>query len=158
MDVFENNLSHLLAVFHPARCTVGGTAQLIGVDLGEANPRSSIAVEMKGITLGHAAQAQSKRTRAPSRWTLSRREANQGRFFRDVVKERLERGRKTTTQAPGTPLSSSAPRTTFSNTSSLALSPARDCHCEVFYLRFSLVPNEGDDIDNMLKAYKPQRV
>jgi hypothetical protein len=83
------------------------------------------------------------------------RESDRGRLFRDVLSERLEEATRDTSGARHTIIVVTA-RNAFPNSDSLTLPAIRDCHCKVFYLRFAMLPNETDDIDNMLKAYRPR--
>jgi len=36
------------------------------------------------------------------------------------------------------------------------LTPERNCHCRLIYVRFALEPNALDDIESLLKPYKPR--
>jgi hypothetical protein len=111
-------------------------------------------IDLKDLTSEMLDRALKKDTRSISLDALAGMN-DQGTFFRDVLKERLAAAEKDTSGAWHTILVVSA-HTDFPNGSSLRIPQTRDCHCQVVYIRFSLGPNGSDDIDNMLKAYKPQ--
>ena len=153
LDLFQINLSSLLAVF--ARLdTPRGTARLIGVDLSERT-RPLDGIELKGVTRELLDSTIKKDTSTVSVATLAN-EGSRGRFFHDVLRARLQEAERDVSEARHVIIVVSA-SSTFPDTSSLAIPSTRDCHCQVYYMRFALVmPGEPDNIDDMLKAYKPQ--
>jgi len=152
VEIFRDNMSNLLSVF--TRLEVqNGTAKLTGVDLQERR-RAFDQIDLKDLTPEMVAQTLKKDTRSISLDALAGR-LDQGNFFRDVLRERLTAAENDTSGARHAILVV-GPHTKFPNDSGLKLSPTRDCHCQIFHLRFTLGPNAEDDIDDMLKAYKPQ--
>jgi hypothetical protein len=152
LDLFQKNLSHLLGVI--TRLDVPrGTARLIGLDLPERT-RVFDQVDMKGIAADTLRNAITKDQSTVTLESLTRPDTR-GEFFRDVLKERFEEAEKDTSGARHAIIVVSA-SSKFPNNSNLALSPARNCPCEVFYISFALVQHDRDDIDHMLRAYKPQ--
>jgi hypothetical protein len=151
-ELFKKNLSSLLSVFVRLRVP-RGTAQLTGVDLTEGTrvfdrqDLTEITPEMLENSIGKDAKTVSLDNLA--------KEADRGRLFRDILMERLDEAARDTSGARHAIIVVSA-RSAIANSGSLTLPFTRDCHCQVFYLRFALIPNETDDIDNMLKAYRPR--
>jgi hypothetical protein len=149
---FRLYLSNLLSVI--TRLEVpNGTAKFTGVDLEERR-RVFNQIDLKDVTSEMLEHAMKKDTRTVTLDALAGR-ADQGTFFRDVLRERLTAAENDTSGARQVILVVAA-LSNFPNDSGLKLSPVRDCHCQVFHLRFTLGPNSSDDIDDMLKAYKPQ--
>jgi hypothetical protein len=75
---------------------------------------------------------------------------------RDVLRERFEEAERDNSGANHVIIVVGARHVFPSGASVTPLSPARDCHCKVYYVRFALVPHEGDDVDRLLKPYKPK--
>ena len=152
VELFRNNLSHLLAAF--TRLEVHrGTAQLTGLDLARRT-RVFDRVNMRGITPSTLDKAIRTETQTVTLDNLVA-DPRRGRFLREVLKERLEEAEKDTSGAEHAIVVVSA-SATFAGASGLAIPATRDCHCRVYYVRFGLVPHSPDDIDDMLKAYRPR--
>jgi hypothetical protein len=151
-EPFKENLSSLLSVFVRLRVP-RGTARLTGVDLTEGT-RVFDQVGLSEVTPQMLTNSIGNDPKTVSLDNLSR-ESDRGRLFRDVLSERLEEATRDTSGARHTIIVVTA-RNAFPNSDSLTLPAIRDCHCKVFYLRFAMLPNETDDIDNMLKAYRPR--
>jgi hypothetical protein len=73
-----------------------------------------------------------------------------------VLRARIEDGEKETDGAEHVIIVVAA-RSKFPKGSSVPpLTPERDCHCRLIRVRFALESNDSDDIDSLLKAYKPR--
>jgi len=154
--LFQNNLRNVLSPFGQLNI-VHGTAKLIGVDLTN---RSFVfdRRELRQVTekmLDDAITGLVENSSTVSVDALAGK-ADRGRFFRDVLRARIEDGENESEGAEHV-IIVVAPRSKFPKGSSVPpLSPERDCHCRVIYVRFALEPNDVDEIDSLLKAYKPR--
>jgi hypothetical protein len=156
LSLFQKNLTNFLSVFSRLDVT-HGSAKLTGADLIN---RSLVfdRRDMKEFTreiLDDAITAISRNSNTVTVDALAGK-ADRGRFFRDVLRARFEEAEN---ESDGTEhaIIVVAARSKFPKGSSVPpLKPERDCHCRVIYVRFALQPNEPDDIDGLLKAYKPR--
>jgi hypothetical protein len=154
--LFQNNLTNLLSAFSRLN-VVHGSAKLIGVDLTN---RSFVfdRRDLKDVTreiLDDSVTEIAKNSNTVSVDALSGK-ADRGRFFRDVLRARIEDGEQESDGAEHVSIVV-AVRSKFPKGSSVPpLMPERDCHCRVIYVRFALEPNDFDDIDSLLKPYKPR--
>jgi len=151
LTVFQNNLSNFLWAF--SRLDVAhGTAKLTGVDLSD---RTIVIdrVDLKEVTREMLNDAINKDTSTVSVNALSG-VADRARFLRDLLRERLKEG-----ESDGTEhviILVAARSDLLKGSGAPPLLQGQECHCRVFHVRFAIRPNESDDIDNLLKAYKPQ--
>jgi len=153
LSVFQNNLTGFLSVFSRLD-VVHGTSQLTAMDLTNRTLEFDHR-DLKDVTREMLEGAINKDTSTVSIDALAGK-ADRGRFFRDVLRARFEEAENETTGAEHVILVVAA-RSNFPKGSSvLPLKPERDCHCRVIYVRFALEPNESDDIDRLLKPYKPR--
>jgi len=153
LSVFQNNLTGFLSVFSRLD-VVHGTSQLTAMDLTNRTLEFDHR-DLKDVTREMLEGAINKDTSTVSIDALAGK-ADRGRFFRDVLRARFEEAENETTGAEHVILVVAA-RSNFPKGSSvLPLKPERDCHCRVIYVRFALDPNESDDIDRLLKPYKPR--
>jgi hypothetical protein len=152
-QLFQTNLTNLLSVF--TRMQVArGTADFTGVDLTDRK-RAFDRRDMKEITPELLEQAIKKDTNTVSVVALAGK-AESGLFFRDVLRERFEVAEKDTSGANHAIIVVGA-RSAFSNGSNLAPLPqAPNCRCQVFYVRFTVARHGDDDVERLLKAYKPR--
>jgi len=153
LSVFQNNLTKFLSVFSHLD-VVHGTSQLTAIDLTNRTLEFDRR-DLKDVTHEMLEGAINKDTSTVSIDALAGK-AERGRYFRAVLRARFEEAEKETTGAEHVIIVVAA-RSTFPRGSSvLPLKPERDCHCRVIYVRFALEPNESDDIERLLKAYKPR--
>jgi hypothetical protein len=156
LSLFQNNLTNLIFPFSQIN-VVHGTATLIGVDLTN---RSFVfdRRDLKEVTreiLDDAVTDIRKNSNTVSIDALAGK-SDRGHFFRDVLRARIEAGEKESDGAEHV-IIVVAVRSKFPKGSSIPpLIPERDCHCRVIYVRFALEPNDFDDVDSLLKAYKPR--
>jgi hypothetical protein len=153
LPAFQQSLSNLLTVFTRLR-VARGTAQLTGVDL-IARTRVFDWSDLSQVTRADLEKAIRKESDKTVTLDNLAGESDRGRFLRDVLMQRLEEAARDTTGARHAIIVVSA-RSAFPNSSNLAIPAMKNCRCEIFYVRFALVPNETDDIDNMLKALRPR--
>jgi hypothetical protein len=153
LSVFQNNLANFLSVFSQLD-VVQGTSQLTAIDLTNRTLEFD-RKDLKDLTKEMLEDAINKDTSTVSIDALAG-QGDRGRFFRDVLRARFEEAEKETTGAEHVIIVVAA-RSTFPKGSSvLPLKPERDCFCRVIYVRFALEPNESDDIDKLLRPYKPR--
>jgi hypothetical protein len=153
LSVFQNNLTGLLWVFSRLD-VVHGTSQLTAMDLTDRTLEFDHR-DLKDVTREMLEDAIHKDTSTVSIDALAGK-ADRGRFFRDVLRARFEEAENDTTGAEHVIVVVAA-RSNFPKGSSVpSLRAERDCHCRVLYVRFALEPNESDDIDRLLKPYKPR--
>jgi hypothetical protein len=153
LSLFQTNLTTFLSAFSHLD-VIHGTSQLTGVDLTnrtlvfDRRDIREVTHEMLGDAINKDASTVSVEALAGK--------ADRGRFFRDVLRTQFEEAEKEATGVEHVIIVVAA-RSTFPKGSSVPpLSPERDCHCHVIYVRFALQPNESDDIEGLLKAYKPR--
>lgn len=150
---FQRNLTNLLSVF--TRLEVArGTTQFTGVDLSNRSLPFD-RVDLKSVSADQLGSAIAKDTQTVQFGDLVGQSQN-GAFFRDVLKQRFEEAEKDNSGANHVIIVVGARQAFPSGTTLRPLSPARDCHCRVFYVRFAMVPLESDDVDRLLKPYKPK--
>jgi hypothetical protein len=150
---FQQSLSNFLTVFTRLR-VARGTAQLAGVDL-IARTRVFDWQNLSEVTREDLDKAIRKESEKTVTLDNLAGESDRGRFFRDVLMQRLEEAARDTSGARHAIIVVSA-RSEFPNSSNLGIPAMKNCRCQIFYVRFALVPNETDDIDNMLKPLRPR--
>jgi hypothetical protein len=153
LSLFQNNLSNFLSAFTRLD-VVHGTARLTGVDLTNGTLVLD-GKDLKGVTREMLNDAINRDTHSVSVGALVG-QADQGRFFRDVVRARIEEAEKETEGAEHVIIIVGARLDLPKGASMAPLSPSPDCNCRVIYIRFALRPNESDDMDSLLKAFKPR--
>jgi len=153
LSVFQNNLSNFLSAFTRLD-VVHGTAKLTGVDLTD---RTLVfdRRDLKDVTREMLNEAINKDRHSVSVGALSG-QADQGRFFREIVRARIEAAEKETEGAEHVIIIVGARSDLPKGATVVPLAPERDCRCRIIYVRFALQPNESDDMDSLLKAYKPR--
>jgi hypothetical protein len=153
MAVFQSNLTNFLWAFSRLE-VANGTAKLTGVDLSD---RTIVIdrVDLKEVTREMLNNAINKDTNTVSVDALAG-VADRGRFLRDLIRERLKEAEGESDGTEHVIILVAARSYLLKGSSAAPLLPGQDCHCRVFYVRFALQPNESDDIDSLLKAYKPR--
>jgi hypothetical protein len=156
LSFFQNNLTNMLSPFSRLN-VLHGTAKLIGVDLTN---RTYVfdRWDLKEVTPEILDEAVAELGEDSTTVTIEALagKADRGRFFRDVLRARIEDGENDSNGADHVIIVVGI-RSKFPKGSSVPpLTPERDCHCRVIYVRFALEPNALDDIESLLKPYKPR--
>jgi hypothetical protein len=153
VDLFEKNLAHLLHVFTRLDVT-HGTAKLTGIDLADRRTVFDKA-NLKDVARDQLKNAIDVDRSSISLESLTGRVSN-GQVVRDLLREPLQQAENDSSGADHVILVVGARRTFPGGVNLTPLQPKQNCHCRVFYVRFALVPNEADDVERLLKPYKPQ--
>jgi hypothetical protein len=152
LSSFHGNLMSYLSAFRRIE-VVNGTARLTAVDLTN---RTLVLDrrDMKDVTPDVIESAIDADVNTVSIDALKGFE-DRASFFQDVLRAQFEAAAKETGGAEHIIIVVAA-RSAFPKGSSLKpISPSQDCHCRVIHVRFALQPNEPDDVDDLLKPYKP---
>ena len=152
-DLFRENLSHLLSIFTRLE-VVRGSAQFTGVDLADRS-RVFDRTDMKTLSADLLRNAILKDTDTVQLEDLAGKATN-GRFFRELLRERFKEAENDSTGANHVIIVVGARRTFSKGFNHRPLAPAKACHCQVYYVRFPLVRGEQDDVDDLLKPYRPR--
>ena len=153
VDLFQHNLTNFLSAFSRL-VVVHGTATLTGVDLSD---RSLVfdRLDLNEVTREKLHGAIDKDWNTVSVDTVAGK-SESGRFFRDILKAKFEEAEKESEGAEHVIIVVSA-RSKFPKGANVPpLSPERDCHCRVIYVRFALEVDESDDMKGLLKRYNPE--
>ena len=153
LSSFHENLTSFLSAFRRID-VVRGSAKLTAVDLTN---RTLVLDrrDMKDVTPEMIDSAINNDVNTVSIGALKGAE-DRARFFQDVLRSHFEAAQKESDGAEHVIIVVAA-RSDFPKGSSLLPpSSAQDCRCRVIYLRFALLVNETDDIDDVLKPYKPR--
>jgi len=153
LSLFHGNLKSLLSVFRRIH-VVRGSAKLTAVDLAN---RTLVLDrrDMEDVTPDMIKSAIDADVNTVSIDAL-KGSADSARFFQDVLRSHVEAAQKEAAGAEHVIIVVAA-RSDFPK-GSVVLPPssAQDCRCRVIYMRFALRPTETDDLDNLLKPYKPR--
>jgi len=152
-SLFHGKLLSFLSAFRRID-VVRGSAKFTAVDLAN---RTLVLDrrDMKDVTLDMIDSAINREVHTVSVDAL-KGSTDSGRFFQDVLRAQFEAAEKETGGAEHVFIVVAA-RSDFPKGSSLLPpSSVQACRCRVIYVRFALQPNETDDLDDVLKPYKPR--